>query len=497
MTGLKTSGENLPVLEICRRLADELRRSGVRFLHWKSNNHLDEALAGLTDLDILVDGEGSGTFREVVTKLGGMEVISPAWGRYPEVEDWLLMDSASGRMVHLHAHFILVTGLKRVKHLYLPWAGRMLESRRESKGGWMVPAPEFELLVLLIRIWAKMPTWRRLVSPTVPRSIMEELSWLQGQVKAEDLHELARELGVEFNAGLPLRDEREAISQARALYAQTRRHYRMSWPRALWSWAELGLRKWLAKTRLKIAGPVRYRKTIRNGGLMVAVVGVDGSGKSTVTNELTSWLRYKIDAHCLYMGSGDGRAGLVNGLRKRISRAIRKMRRKKKSGKGAAAAGSKPAGPAPFGKKLYRLLDLLLVRRKLKYLRRARRMADEGSVMILDRYPQPQFTGINDGPRQKDGRGFDWAWKMEERLLREAEALGPDLVLRLDIDPEVALARKRDHDKDAVRRKAEILPQLTFGTAKIVPIDASMPLDEVLLAAKSTIWNELTGGGGE
>ena len=53
---------------------------------------------------------------------------------------------------------------------------------------------------------------------------------------------------------------------------------------------------------------------------MVALVGSDGSGKSTVSSSLLRWLHYKLDAHFYYMGSGDGAAGWVQGMRRGLSR---------------------------------------------------------------------------------------------------------------------------------------------------------------------------------
>ncbi|HWL90278.1 MAG TPA: hypothetical protein VNP90_02835, partial [Actinomycetota bacterium] len=39
------------------RLLDDLADHGVRFCHWKSNEHLAAGLAGRTDLDLLVDAD--------------------------------------------------------------------------------------------------------------------------------------------------------------------------------------------------------------------------------------------------------------------------------------------------------------------------------------------------------------------------------------------------------------------------------------------------------
>jgi hypothetical protein len=46
-------------LPISAVLLSTLRQNGVRFAHWKSNLHLAEALAGETDLDLLIDESGA------------------------------------------------------------------------------------------------------------------------------------------------------------------------------------------------------------------------------------------------------------------------------------------------------------------------------------------------------------------------------------------------------------------------------------------------------
>jgi hypothetical protein len=118
-------------------------------------------------------------------------------------------------------------------------------------------------------------------------------------------------------------------------------------------------------------------------------------------------------------------------------------------------------------------------------------MAAQGSVIVLDRYPQDQVDGISDGPRLQNGRSFAWAAEREKKLYREAGALGPDMVIKLSIDPATALSRKPDHDLTAVARKCKIVDELAFSRSHVVTIDANCSYDEVLHAAKQTIWNFL------
>ncbi|MBL8789304.1 MAG: hypothetical protein JNM45_02330 [Rhizobiales bacterium] len=473
-------------LETTAKLLAALETEGVDVVHWKSNHHLAEALAGDTDLDVLVRAADLARFRDAATMAGALRIISPSWASYPGVEDWLLHDGAAGKFLHLHVHTQLVTGLKRVKHLILPWTDHVLSHRRrEPASGWPVPQAEEELLVLLIRIWAKMPPFRRLWRPQIPRHIMAELRWLEGQVDLSHLRDTATELGLSLPALPPFPDQASILKTARHLYGQVQRHRRMSWPVALAISATEGVKLTLRKWWSRKLGPIRYRKQLARQGAMVALIGSDGSGKSTQSGRLIKWLTYKLDAHLVYMGSGDGRTGLANGLRKLLSRSWKKSRGK------AAAGPSQASQKRSLPARLWRLFDLLLLRRKLRLLRLARRMADRGSIILLDRYPQNQIDGVNDGPRQSDGRGFAWAAAMERRLLAEAAGLGPDLVIKLRVSPDVALSRKPDHDRTMIERKCAVVDALQFGRAETVVLDADAPVDDVTQAAKAALWSFL------
>lgn len=473
-------------LRLCLELPQLLAGRGVGFAHWKSNHHLDAALAGETDLDVLVAPADAQAFAGVMAEAGGIRIQSQPWASYPQVADWLLADPDTGSFIHVHVHEILATGLKRVKHLYLPWTDYVLAHlRQDPSSGWPIPEAGLELLVLLIRIWAKMPPWRRWFSPRVPSHIMAELRWLEAQTDSARLQEAAIALGVASNVTLPFPDEASVIGQARSLYGQVKTHYRMSWPMALWRGALLNLRLLLTKLQLKWAGPTRYRKVLEGRGAMVALIGSDGSGKSTLSATLNTWLRYKLDVHRVYMGSGDGGAGWLNATRRAVAQALRRKKLVK------STASPREAKQKGFTFKAYRLFDLLLLRRKLKYLRISRRLADHGSVILLDRYPQQQFNGISDGPRQQDGNGFAWAARAERQLFDEAARLGPDMVIRLHIDPKTALARKPDHDAAMIARKCAIIDALEFPQAVDVVVDAALAPERVALAAKTAIWSLL------
>jgi thymidylate kinase len=480
----QTNKAMISPLPITFQLRTALQEARVGFALWKSNHHIEEAIAGKTDLDLLVAPQHSAKFANVIRDLKAIKVLSQPWARYPNVEDWLVFDSMTGGFLHLHVHFDMVTGLKRIKHLRLPWADAVLANLRiDERSGWPIPTAEMELLILLVRIWAKMPPWRRLFAPKIPPYVKEEVRWLESEVQTGQLSTLAKGLGLTADIHLPLGGDAAVIALARHLCSQVSQHYRMSWRTALMRAAMLNLKLALARFWLRHIGPIRYRKTLTDGGAMIAFIGSDGSGKSTVSQSLEQWLRRKLDVHLIYMGSGDGRAGWINAVRRLLSAIVSKRAKPDK----AKNEVSLPR-PVSFAEKTYRLFDFLLLRRKLRFLRLGRRLADRGSVILFDRYPQSQFEAISDGPRLQNGRSFAWAAESERRLFAEAARLGPDLVIKLRIDPEIALLRKPDHKFETIRRKCAITDALQFPGSSVNEIDAGQSLEDVLRAAKRAIW---------
>lgn len=71
----------------------------------------------------------------------------------------------------------------------------------------------------------------------------------------------------------------------------------------------------------------------------------------------------------------------------------------------------------------------------------------------------------------------------------------PDLVIKLNVDLDVACARKPDHKRESLERKIAITPQLTFGGAQLVDIDANQPLEKVLIDAEKAITDFMTARG--
>ncbi|HET9707217.1 MAG TPA: hypothetical protein VFP39_02815, partial [Gemmatimonadales bacterium] len=250
------------------------------------------------------------------------------------------------------------------------------------------------------------------------------------------------------------------------------------------------LRNWL------LGAPTKSTRTMPQGGLTVAFLGADGAGKSTITARVTAWLSREVAVVQTYGGSGKGSASFVRlamqrvgGWRRRIlGRAPAPVRRSTDNPDTLSAA-------APSVARVVWMLALLRERRRRA--RAARRAKGLGMIIISDRFPQSQFPGGNDGPRLAHWleRGSWWVRataRRERTTFQQIDLSPPDLVIKLNVRPEIALQRKPETPADQVRHGLDVIRGLRFPpTTRVVDIDAEQPLEHVVLQAKRAVWESI------
>lgn len=484
-------------LRVVATLFAELHAAGITYCHWKSNEHLRAALAGATDLDLLVERRSAPVLARILLDCG-FKRFAPAPGLgYPGIEDHFALDPETGRLVHLHLHYRLTLGEPRLKGYRWPWEEYVLSTRSFDAGSGVYTAdPHVELILLLVRSALKVRFRDHLAgaagSLPVPDGTLRELEWLADRIVPGRLQEVGdRLIGAEATAMIPaliagplsagrLRAFRRAIRPAP-------REHRM------YGALDARLRRWrrelraTAATVQKRVSPMAIAPTKRvlpGGGTIVALIGADGTGKSTLVRETVRWLAPKLDVLSLYFGSGDGPAST--------------LRRPLEAAASLGARAPLRALRRPLLRRGWNVLRYAAIAREKRVrLIRARRARDRGMVVLCDRYPQAQFEGCNDGPRLGGEAGhrsriLRAIAKREEAIYLAATAVPPDLVIRLTAPPEIAWARKPERSLESHVRRSEALRALEFppGT-RVVEIDASQAFDRVLLAVKRAVWESL------
>ncbi len=217
---------------------------------------------------------------------------------------------------------------------------------------------------------------------------------------------------------------------------------------------------------------------------VIAVVGCDGSGKSTLTADLITHLAQHRQVEWLYLGQSSGNIGEWIKNLPLIGAAFGRYLVRK-----AEKAHSKEASSPDTLTAL--VIFLLSVWRAHKFGRMLK-LSRRGVLVIADRYPQAEVSGFYfDGQGLNSANAQSWLarqlLKLERRLYQWMASHLPTLLIRLNIDAETAHARKPDHKLSMLRDKVRVIPTLHFNGAPILDLNGRDPYPQVLDAALAAI----------
>ena len=210
---------------------------------------------------------------------------------------------------------------------------------------------------------------------------------------------------------------------------------------------------------------------------LIAVVGSDGTGKSTLTADLVKNLQQRMPTERRYLGLISGEDGdkikrlpfIGVWLERRLAA---------KSDKTQRMSNKPPALWAAlimYGFSVWRAANL----------RKIIRLAESGVLVISDRFPQAEISGFYyDGPGIGVERASGWLMTRlaasEKRLYQNMALSRPELILRLDVDVDTAFSRKPDHSYEELKDKISAMVRIQYNGSRIIELDARAPYDEVL-----------------
>ncbi|MBN1797194.1 MAG: hypothetical protein JW822_01365 [Spirochaetales bacterium] len=464
-----------------------MNSSGINYCHWKSNEHLSKALRGETDFDILIDEKDKGAFEKILKEHGMIQVISELEKRLPGVTDYLGFDENNGNLIHFHAHYKLILGEKKVKNYHLPLETFVLAHKTQYHNIF-IPQKEVELLLLLIRIGLKTDFISIVVSlfkrkNIFPVNIERELDFLLRGFNANGFKEIIVKSGLKLNKNRFFIFINKFKSKKincvflfnyglfiKKILKQYRRY------NALISRARVIRSIFRNNSIIKRFGK-SAKKRLAHGGKMFALVGADGSGKTTITKILRKWLAWKLEVEKYYFGIPKGQyirilnyfIALTNFIVLRIMGIKRK----------------------------YNILTAIkwIVVAKARFLqyRQAIKFIKRGGIVIADRYPLRQFFSMAvpmDGPRIGSLSKEKYKRLAEKEAAYYKKILLPDTVYVLNTSLENLRKRKGNLNLNLHRQKAEAVNKIRENE-KVSVINGNNALHNVVLDIKRRMWDTL------
>jgi thymidylate kinase len=263
----------------------------------------------------------------------------------------------------------------------------------------------------------------------------------------------------------------------------------------LWRGAASAVRRHIFKS------PSKYR--LANGGALIAIVGGDGAGKSTVVDSLSAWLSTYFETTTAHLGKpgwswttttvrGILKIGQLCGLYPAEASFQATLKQK---------SFLSPGYP-------WLLREVCRARDRYWTYVQAQRFAANGGLVILDRFPLPEIrlmdgpqgerflTELTNGPQAERRLAPRRADRLARLLVSLEESyyeqiVPPELIIVLRVDPEIAVQRRTGEDPIAVRERSTEIWKLNWERSDAHVIDASKSKAAVLREAKALIWSRV------
>ncbi len=486
-----------------QKLIEELHTNNIRYCHWKSNLSLSKSLSGQTDIDILIHREDANLFRIILSHLCFRPAANKEGESFPSIEHYFALDEESGDLVHVHAYFRVITGDSLSKNYRFPIEEMLLENTRLEHSA-RVPAKSAELIVFTLRIMLKHTSVVELMLlARYWKEVQQETLWLLETDSIEETLNLLKcwlppiptDLFSECVAALkspaPLF---RRIFLGLQLRSKIRIYARHS---ALRVWL-MGVRKFSAMVLRRLT---RSHKelALRSGGTVIAFVGPEATGKSTLIAEMRKWLGEHFALEQIH--AGKPKSTPLSFVPNLLVPALRSLFPNSRSTKLEAQYHyeeqlEKPRTDFPL---IFAIRSALLAYDRRALLSHAYSQAANGTIVLCDRYPSlqigapdsPQLSQLTTSPSKNSLRHR--MAHIEARLYREIPP--PDVVIYLSASLEVTLSRNANRGKkepeDYVRRRHARGSNLDFGNVPVYKINTNQPFDETVLEVKKAIWSKL------
>ncbi len=475
--------------KLSKDLIDELAKEDIRYCHWKSNYLLDDALDGYDDLDLLVSRDDISKFEIILLRLNFKEAIDSHIS-FNGVKHFYGYDNDSGEILHLHIYYKIKTGASWTKSIHFDFEEYILDNLTLHKSGMPIPKKYIELVMFIFRVMVKHSKINEFIlAQKERRRTLNEIIYLQNGTNRDELREfldrffpnIREEEFYGYIETLRVGSKIERYFAGKRVVKKLKKYRYMS------SFKESYIN--ISQLLYRISNKLFFKRKKRlSTGTIIAITGLDATGKSTVTNDLKKWLGKNFTTHLTHFGKPKSSI-----LTYPFNLLIKILRRE------ASSSSSMKSSIQKNGAKSlpYIIRQLILAYDRYRVAKRYWDRASAGDIVIFDRY-KSENCGVMDSHRldTKYYSGLKLRLvELENSLYKKIPK--PDIILYLTVPVDIAVERNEKRIKEGkesrefIKIRHKLNQNLTYSADCIYTIDTNQPYQNEIRDIKSKIWRIL------
>ena len=473
------------MIEVLKALFTNLHSEVIPFCNWKGYGALEKNLMGEGDLDLFIPLEYKGKF-EKVTEHCNFKKLSSYQASYPFIEHYYGFDPKTKKFAHLHVYYKIVTGEHISKNYVLPLEKYILENTTREE---LLPSLTYNAKqnIYLIRYFIKIGSMFGILQYLRERKkYSKEWDIIQRSSNPESIpdlnitEEISYEMKKIFESGSLLKK----ISYSFYLKGILRGFRRRNLMRHF-------LHQYKSLNKRLVNKIFIKRKKLFDPGFVIAICGLDGSGKSTLVKELKNTFSKEFSVKIFHLGrpSSNLITFFPNFLFKSLS-IVRRLRVKEIKVKEA---------PKIRISTIHALRALCLAYdRKIESLK-AHNLSRKGYLVICDRYPG-LTVGKMDSPRipydKTRNRFYQFLYRKENSFYNTIQSANQ--LFHLSVPLEVALERNDKRTKFGKETETELKARfyvnegVKFLGERYFLIDSTKSFEDVKSEVISKLWSTTT-----
>jgi hypothetical protein len=283
-----------------------LNSNNILYCHWKGNFSLAQVLAGEKDFELLVDRKCLSQTVAILLNLGYKPAVTRGLLKTPGISHYYGCDSQTGQLIHIHLYTTIFTGETFFESHLLPFEPMLLENVTYT-GKVRIPSKSAELIVYVLRTFIRYGSLPDLIYLSQKsEAIAAEFCWLQtGTDLSETLCLLKKFCPVIseslFLECLALLNSPSSLLRKVVVALQVRQHLQV-YARSSNLGRVLAYAQLLGKRGERYFRGNKRDKTLDTGGALIAFIGPEATGKSTLVSECAHWLETTFIVRTIHAG---------------------------------------------------------------------------------------------------------------------------------------------------------------------------------------------------